>query len=188
FGYFHTESSHHASEYLPYFRKDPELTTGFIPRRWDYYEVCAAHDEDRATADLLGRLKQELAPSVEYGATIVNSLVTGVPSVIYGNVPHQGLITNLPQGCCVEVACLVDDRGVQPTVFGELPPQCAAVNRTNINVQELAVAAARTRDRAHAYHAVCADPLTGALLTLDRIRAMVDELFEAHAAYLPEDL
>src|SRR5690606_29156120 len=113
---------------------------------------------------------------------------TGAPSVIYGNVPNQGLVTNLPAGCCVEVACLVDDRGVQPTVFGELPPQCAAVNRTNVNVQELAVLAARTRRREHVYHAVLNDPLTGALLTLDQTRAMVDELFAAHAAYLPEEL
>ncbi len=188
FGYFHTESSHHASEYLPYFRKDPEMITGFVPQRWDYYEVCAAHDEDQATTDLLTRLKSELAPSVEYGATIINSLVTGTPSVIYGNVPNRGLVTNLPPDCCVEVACLVDDRGVQPTVFGALPPQCAAVNRTNINVQELAVAAARTRDRAHAYHAVYNDPMTGALLTLDQIRAMVDDLFAAHADFLPKDL
>jgi alpha-galactosidase len=188
FGYFHTESSHHASEYLPYFRKSPELVREFIPERWDYYDICQAHDEDGQIARLLGELERELVPSVEYGASIVHSMQTGQQSVIYGNVPNTGIVTNLPDGCCVEVACLVDGNGVQPTVFGALPPQCAAVNRTNINVQELAVAAALTGDRDHVYHAVMADPLTGALLTLDQIRSMVDELFTAHKAYLPPEL
>jgi alpha-galactosidase len=80
-----------------------------------------------------------LAPSVEYGAAIVNAAETGQPSVVYGNVANRGLIPNLPEGCCVEVPCLVDRNGVQPTAVGPLPPQCAAVNRTNTNVQELAV-------------------------------------------------
>jgi alpha-galactosidase len=188
FGYFHTESSHHASEYLPYFRKTPELVREFIPERWDYYEICQNHDEDGQTAKLLEDLKRELAPSVEYGAAIVHSMETGQQSVIYGNVPNTGLVTNLPDGCCVEVACLVDGNGVQPAVFGALPPQCAAVNRTGINVQELAVTAALTGRREHVYHAVMADPLTSALLTLDQITAMVDELFLAHKAYLPPEL
>jgi alpha-galactosidase len=188
FGYFHTESSHHASEYLPYFRKSPELVREFIPERWDYYEICQAHDEDGQIARMLDEFKRELAPSVEYGAAIVNSMETGQRSVIYGNVPNTGIISNLPEGCCVEIACLVDGNGVQPTVFGALPPQCAAINRTGVNVQELAVTAALTGRREHVYHAVMADPLTGALLTLDQIRAMVDELFLAHKAYLPDDL
>jgi alpha-galactosidase len=188
FGYFHTESSHHASEYLPYFRKSPQLVHEFIPQRWDYYEICQDHDEDGQIAKLLEQLKAELAPSVEYGAAIVHSTETGERSVIYGNVPNTGLVTNLPDGSCVEVACLVDGNGVQPTVFGALPPQCAAVNRTGINVQELAVTAALTGRREHVYHAVMADPLTSALLTLDQITAMVDELFLAHQAYLPPEL
>ena len=91
------------------------------------------------------RLKTELAPSVEYGAQIVYGMETGRPQVIYGNVPNRGLIPNLPAGCCVEVPCLVDHNGVQPTAVGPLPPQCAAVNRTNVNVQELAVQAALSR-------------------------------------------
>ncbi|TQL91083.1 alpha-galactosidase [Pseudonocardia kunmingensis] len=188
FGYFHTESSHHASEYVPYFRKSPQLVQEFIPQRWDYYDICQAHDEDGKIAELLDELKTELAPSVEYGAAIVHSMETGHQSVIYGNVPNTGIITNLPEGSCVEVACLVDSGGVQPTVFGDLPPQCAAVTRTGINVQELAVTAALTGNREHVYHAVMADPLTAALLTLDQIRAMVDELFVAHKSYLPPEL
>jgi alpha-galactosidase len=186
FGYFHTESSHHASEYLPYFRKNPALVNEFIAQRWDYYDICAAHDEQGQTAQLLTRLQGELAPSLEYGAFIIHSMETGQPRVIYGNVENRGLIANLPAGCCVEVPCLVDANGVQPTAIGALPPQCAAVNRTNVNVQELAVVAALTGDRAHIYHAVMLDPLTSALLTLDQIRSLVDDLLAAEAQWLPD--
>ncbi len=185
FGYFHTESSHHASEYLPYFRKDRQLAQELIPQRWDYFEVCSQHDET-SLDELLTRLKDRLEPSLEYGAQIIHSIETGQPRVIYGNVPNHGLITNLPEGCCVEVPCLVDGAGVQPTAIGSLPPQCAAVNRTNIGVQELAIEAALTGDREHIYHAVQLDPLTGALLTLPQIRELVDEMLEAEAAWLPD--
>jgi alpha-galactosidase len=184
FGYFHTESSHHASEYVPYFRKSPELVSEFIRKRWDYYQICLAHDEGGRTQELLASLKAELKPSVEYGAMIVNAIETNQPTVIYGNVPNRGLINNLPAGCCVELACLVDANGVQPTAYGALPPQCAALNRANVNVQELAVRAALDGDREHVYHALMLDPLTGALLTLDQIRQMSDELFAAHARYV----
>jgi len=186
FGYFHTESSHHASEYLPYFRKDAGHVEEFIPQRWDYFEVCSARATGDPNADLLRKLRDRLEPSVEYGAVIVNAMETGTPAVIYGNVPNDGLISNLPAGCCVEVACLVDRNGLQPTAFGALPPQLAAVNRTNVNVQELAVLAAQTADREHVYHAVMLDPLTGALLTLEQIRSLVDELFAAEARWLPQ--
>ena len=185
FGYFHTESSHHASEYLPYFRKHPTLVAEMLPVRWDYYEVCAAHRAEDHTAKLLSRLKAELTPSLEYGATIVHAIETGEPQVNYGNVANRGLIENLPAGCCVGVPCLVDANGVQPTAIGPLPPQCAAVNRTNINVQELAVEAAMSGARRHVYHAVMLDPLTATMLTLGEIREMTDELFAGEAEWLP---
>jgi alpha-galactosidase len=184
FGYFHTESSHHASEYVPYFRKNADLVKTFIPERWDYLEICRAHNPSKSNQELVESLKAELMPSVEYGAVIVNAMETGRPAVIYGNVPNTGLIDNLPDRCCVEVACLVDSKGVQPTRVGSLPTQCAALNRTNINVQELAVQAALTNAREHVYHAIMLDPLTSAVLTLDEIRAMTDELFTAHAPFL----
>jgi alpha-galactosidase len=189
FGYFQTESSHHASEYLPYFRKNAELVSEYLPQRWDYYEICAAHDVPGDLTDQLERLKGELSPSVEYGASIVNSLVTGVPSVIHGNVPNAtGLIANLPAEACVEVPCLVDANGVQPTAQGELPPQLAALNRTNVNVQTLAVRAALTGDVEHVRHAVALDPLTSTMCTLPQIRAMTEELLAAHAHLLPAEL
>lgn len=185
FGYLQTESSHHASEYLPYFRKDEEHIRAFTPTRWGWTPGQSRASRDR-NAELLPALLKELKPSVEYGAVIIHAMETGTPAVIHGNVPNTGLISNLPEGCCVEVACLVDRNGIQPTAFGPLPPQCAAVNRTNVNVQELAVLAARTGARDHVYHAVMLDPLTAALLTLERIRALVDELLAAEAAWLPQ--
>jgi alpha-galactosidase len=188
FGYFETESSHHASEYLPYFRKNAEMIEQYIPERWDYYEICVSHDDQGDIDTQLEKLKAELAPSVEYGASIVNSVVTGVPSVVYGNVPNVGVISNLPSDACVEVPCLVDENGVQPTAIGELPLQLAALNRTNVNVQTLAVRAALTGNRENVHHAVAMDPLTAALLTLEQAKAMTDELLAAHAERLPENL
>jgi len=185
FGYFHTESSHHASEYLPYFRKSPTETLEFIPQRWDYLDICTLHEGDDHAA-LLGSLKAELTPSLEYGARIVVAMQGGPPTVIYGNVPNRGLIENLPYECCVELPCLVDASGVQPTHIGKLPPQLAALNRSNASVQELAVQAALTGKLEHVYHALMLDPLTAALLSLERIRAMTDELLQAQAQWLPQ--
>ncbi|MEJ7839209.1 MAG: alpha-galactosidase [Thermomicrobiales bacterium] len=185
FGYFHTESSHHASEYLPYFRKTPELVHEFIQERWDYYEISSSRIPEDTDRKQLDELKSELKPSLEYGAHIVNSMQTGNPTVIYGNVPNRNhLIDNLPPEACVEVACLVDANGVQPTHFGALPPQCASVNHTNINVQRMAVHAAQTGSRAAVEQAVALDPLTSALLTLDQIRSMTNDLLTAHADLL----
>jgi alpha-galactosidase len=126
-----------------------------------------------------------LERSVEYGSGIIHSMETGTPRVIYGNVPNAGLITNLPAECCVEVPCLVDANGIQPTHIGALPPHLAALIQTNVNVQSLAVEAALTGRREHVYHAAMLDPHTAAELTLDEIWAMVDELIAAHGSYLP---
>ena len=99
---------------------------------------------------------------------------------------NTGLITNLPRNCCVEVPCLVDKNGINPCFVGELPPQLAAINRTNVNVQSLIVEAALNRDREAAHHAVMVDPLTSALLTLDEIRKMTDEMFAAQKRWLSD--
>jgi alpha-galactosidase len=123
--------------------------------------------------------------SVEYGSGIIHSMETNTPRVIYGNVPNTGIITNLPTGCCVEVPCLVDKNGIQPTHIGALPPHLAALMQTNINVQSLTVEAALTGKREHIYHASMLDPHTAAELTLDQIWSMVDELIEAHGDFLP---
>ncbi|MEY4750221.1 MAG: hypothetical protein RIQ60_2435 [Pseudomonadota bacterium] len=124
--------------------------------------------------------------SVEYGSSIIHSVVTGQPRVVNGNVLNDDLITNLPAGCAVELPCLVDHNGVQATRIGKLPVQLAALMRTNINVQELVVEAVLNRNREHAYHAAMLDPHTAATLDLEQIRAMVDELLLAHRPLLPD--
>jgi alpha-galactosidase len=123
--------------------------------------------------------------SGEYGSLIIHSMETGQPRVVYGNVPNHHLIDNLPQGCCVEVPCLVDKNGIQPTRVGALPPHLAGLMRTNINVQELTVEAALTRKREHIYHAAMLDPHTAAELDLKQIWALVDDLIAAHGDWLP---
>ena len=128
----------------------------------------------------------EVERSHEYGSLIIHSLETGQPRVVYGNVPNLGLIDNLPQGCCVEVPCLVDKNGLQPTKIGVLPPHLAAMMRTNVNVQELTVEAALTGKREHIYHAAMLDPHTAAELDLDQIWHLVDDLIEAHGDWLPK--
>jgi alpha-galactosidase len=106
--------------------------------------------------------------------------------VIYGNVANDGIIDNLPAGCAVEVPCVVDRNGVQPTKIGALPPQLAALIRTNVNVQELTVEAALTGRREHVYHAAMLDPHTAAELDLDQIHDLVDALLAAHGDWIPQ--
>ena len=184
-GYFHTESSHHASEYWPWFRKDAELVRSYLPKRWDYFDICSAHSPDHnVEAFVEASVTDGLHPSQEYGAYIIDSMTTGTPRVIYGNVPNHGLIDNLPAGCCVEVACLVDGMGLRPIAYGSLPPACAALNTVQVNVQGLVVKAALEGDRQLVHAAVALDPLSGALLSLPQLCEMVDRLFEAEQPWL----
>jgi len=188
FGYFVTESSQHMSEYVPYFRKRPELLERFrLANRLDTIEGML---ERRARAeDEMRRIIDDDEPipirrSTEYCSQMIHSMEAGAQRRVNVNVRNDGLITNLPRSCCVEVPCLVDRSGVHPCFVGDLPPQCAALNRTNINVQELGVRAAVERDRELAFQAILLDPLTSAMLSIDETRSMVDEMFEAEARYL----
>ena len=189
-GYFVTESSEHFSEYVPWFikRDRPELIEEFNIPLDEYIRRCEVQIAGwEAQRDALERGEGiEIRRSVEYGSGIIHSLETGTPRVVYGNVPNNGLIDNLPQGCCVEVPCLVDKNGIQPTAVGALPPHLAALMQTNINVQALTVEAALTGKREHIYHAAMLDPHTAAELDLDQIVALVDDLIEAHGDWLPK--
>ena len=187
-GYFPTESSQHLSEYIPYFRKRPELMERFkLNNRLDTQKTMI---EDRARSEEeMRRLVASGDPipverSTEYCSSIIHSMETGTPRRVNVNVSNHGLITNLPQGSCVEVPCLVDGGGVHPCYVGDLPPQCAALNRTNINVQELAVLGAVEKDRELVFQSLLLDPLTSAMLTIDETRRMVEEMFEAEAHLL----
>lgn len=184
-GYFVTESSEHQSEYVPYFiHHGDDIIKKFDIPIDEYIRRCKSiiaswKDSER---ELLGHDGQiHVGPqSHEYGSFIIHSSETNINRVIYGNVPNRGLITNLPEGCCVEVPCLVNRNGVQPTHIGDLPPQLAGICRTNINVQELTVEAALTQKREHIYHAIMLDPHAATVLTLDKMWAMCDELIAAH--------
>jgi alpha-galactosidase len=185
-GHFPTESSHHNSEYLSFFRRTPAETLSYIANRWDYLEQCRNSHGSVELQELADRLSTEpLEPSEEYAAQIVDSIITGTPRVIYGNVPNTGLITNLPDGCCVEVACLVDRNGVQPTYFGDLPAACAGVNLGSIAVQACTVEAYRTRSRDAVHAALGLDRLASSVLSLGDVHRLADELLAAEAEWLP---
>lgn len=189
-GYFVTESSEHFAEYTPYFIKEgrEDLIEKFGIPLDEYPKRCIEQiarwknqAEEYRTADRI-----EVSQSKEYASEIINSIWTGEPSVIYGNVRNNGCITSLPADCAAEVPCLVDASGIQPTYIGELPPQLTALMRTNINVQELTVKALLTENRDHIYHAAMMDPHTAAELDLDQIWNLVDDLLAAHGEWLPE--
>jgi len=189
FGYFVTESSEHFAEYVPWFikRDRADLIERLQIPLDEYPRRCVAQiaDWDAEQARLEGDGAIEVRPSFEYAATIIRSIETGKPRVIYGNVANDGLIDNLPGGCTVEVPCLVDRNGVQPTRIGALPPQIAALIATNVNVQELTVEAALTGRVDHIYHAAMLDPHTAAELDPDQITALVDALLLAHGDWIP---
>ena len=124
--------------------------------------------------------------SGEYASYIIEAIISNKPYKFGGNVLNTGLITNLPKEACVEVPCIVDASGIQPIYIGDLPPQLAALNRTNINVQLLTIEAALTLKKEHIYHAAMLDPHTSSELTIDNIVAMCDDLIEAHKGWLPE--
>jgi alpha-galactosidase len=188
FGYFVTESS----GYSPYFRKSARMVEEeLVPRFTDpadhwfdfgrtggYLRHCLARVDDGHESE------PPIERTHEYGSWIVEAVETGMPFVLNGNVPNRGVIPNLPDGCCVEVPCVADRTGVHPTVVGDLPTQLAALNRTNINVQELTVDAALHGDRDAVFHAVALDPLTAAVCTLEQARAMTEELLDAQAPWL----
>jgi alpha-galactosidase/6-phospho-beta-glucosidase family protein len=184
-GYFVTESSEHQSEYVPYFiHHGREMQEKFEVPIDEYLRRCEAGMASwkKTQATLLGENGAMIVgpQTHEYGSFIIHSRETNTPRVIYGNVPNTDLIDNLPREACVEVPCLVNAQGVQPTHIGTLPPQLAALCQTNVNVQTLTVEAALTNKREHIYHAVMLDPHTATVLTLDRMWAMCDELIAAH--------
>jgi alpha-galactosidase len=188
-GYFVTESSEHFAEYTPYFIKEgrEDLIEKFGIPLDEYPKRCVEQIARwKRESNALKNEPMELEPSHEYASAIMNSVWTGEPSVIYGNQRNNGCITSLPDDCAAEVPCLVDDRGVQPTFVGELPPQLTALIRTNINVQELTVRALLTENREHIYHAAMMDPHTAAELDLQQIWDLTDDLLAAHDNWLPE--
>lgn len=187
-GYFVTESSEHMAEYLPYFIKREALIERFTIPIDEYVRRSERNLQVFAEArrSATGTANKAVRPSHEYAASIIRAIVTNQDWSFHGNVANSaGLIANLPPDACVEVPCLVNAGGIQPVAVGALPPQLAALNRTNINVQQLTVEAALSGNRDHVYQAVMLDPHTASVLSLDEIWAMTDELITAHGDALP---
>ena len=195
-GAFVTEGSGHNSEYLPWFRKRKDLLAfwapdgstwkgehGYIKKLYGDHRVDWEQQVEKIISDP-APIKFE--KSLEYGSAIVNATECGQTFRFNGNVPNTDLVTNLPTGCCVEVPCFADRTGIHPTFVGDLPAHLAAINRSNVAVQELTVEAAVTGDRRAAFHAIALDPLTAAVCSLEEIQKMVDEMFAAEAKWLPQ--
>lgn len=190
FGYYVTESSEHSAEYLPYFIKSqyPELIERFEIPLDEYPRRCIEQiaEWEQRRDEIVKNPHLAHTKTHEYASLIAQAMVTNVPIKIGGNVLNNGLIENLPREACVEVPCLVDASGVTPCYVGKLPPQCAAVNMTNVNVHLLTIEAAMTRKKEHIYHAALLDPHCSSELPIDKIVALVDDLIEAHGDWLPK--
>ena len=213
FNYFVTESSHHMSEYTPWFRRTAADRARFMPahlKRWAEENNAARDDQGRFVdeeaqiresfmyarqerrEDYFATQRKDLESAEplpferthEYCSYILHAVETDTPYRFNGNVPNADLIANLPPGCNVEVPILVDSAGMHPCAVGALPAQCAAINRTNVNVQELTVQAMLEQDRRRVYEAIALDPLTTTQCSLEEVRAMTDQLFDASAGYL----
>ncbi|MGE5461686.1 MAG: alpha-glucosidase/alpha-galactosidase, partial [Solirubrobacterales bacterium] len=190
FGYFPTESSEHSSEYVPWFLHLDDQVERFRCEIDEYVRRSEANlaDWDRTKAKLDRGEELEIEPTSELAAEIIRSIESGEPREVYGNVRNGGLIEGLPEDACVEVPCLVDKNGVQPTRIGRIPPQTLALNRTFLNVVELTVHAALERRRELVYQAALLDPNTAATLTTAQIVEMCDRLIEAHGDLMPEGI
>ncbi len=190
-GYYPTETSEHSAEYVPwYLRHDSEIERLRIPVG-DYLRVSEENLAEYAAvrcAVLAGEDLDIERETTEYAPQVIHSLQTGTGRRIVANVANRGLITNLPDGFAVEVPCTVDISGATPQPVGDLPPQCAAVNRPYVSVGELTVAAAVTGNPRLIRQAAMVDPNTAATLTLDDIWSLCDELTLAHGELLPEPL
>jgi alpha-galactosidase len=197
-GYYVTESSGHNSEYNWWFRKRLDLIekycthgTGWNPGEYAYilkeYQNNEATWKDQVRERLSAALTDDdLQRGQEYAAFIINALKGGEMFKFNGNVSNTDLVTNLPNGACVEVPVVVDRAGFHPIHVGALPPECALLTQLSSGIEELAIQGALTGDPVAIYRAIAHDPLTACMLSLAEIRQMVNELFAQHKDYLPE--
>ncbi len=197
-GYYVTESSGHNSEYNWWFRKRPDLIekycihgTGWNPGEYAYILKEYQHNEatwkDQVRDRLAQRLtRKDLKRGHEYAAYIINALQGGEMFKFNGNVRNTHLITNLPEGACVEVPVVVDKAGFHAIHVGALPPQCALLTQLSSGIEEMAITASIEGDPTMIYRTICHDPLTAAVCSLAEIRQMTNELFAQHKDYLPQ--
>jgi len=197
-GYYVTESSGHNSEYNWWFRKRPDLIekycthgTGWNPGEYAYilkeYQNAEATWKDIVKERLAAPLTlADIQRGLEYAAYIINALKGGEAFKFNGNVRNTHLITNLPEGACVEVPVYVDKAGFHPIHVGALPPECALLTQLSSGIEEMAITAALTGDPTMVYRAICHDPLTAAVLSLAEIKTMVNEMFQQNKSHLPQ--
>jgi len=196
-GYYVTESSGHNSEYNPWFRKRDELLEKYcmhgtswnpgVPNFLVDYHLNKAKTWKQELIDAaLGKDNFDLRRSHEYCSYIIEALVANRPFVFNANVPNKGLIGNLPTDCCVEVPVLSDGGGLHPQAVGDLPAELAVLDQIHVAIQEMAVEAAITGDREMIYHACLYDPFTAAVCSMQEIRQMVNDLFDAQREFLPQ--
>ena len=183
FGYF-TSGGGHLTMSLPYFRRKAELLERYgihsLANMYTHVETVITDQDEELKRQLKSSNKLQFSrehTDTVIAVDIINSIETGKLIRIFGNVKNNGLITNLPEGCVVEVPCMIDKGGIHPCYIGDLPPQCAALNRMSINVQEMAVRGIVERDKNKILQAILLDPLTFSLASIDEIKQMVDELF-----------
>jgi alpha-galactosidase len=190
FGYFPTESSEHSAEYVPWFMRHDGQIEQFRVFVGDYLERSEENLRElaRLERDLAAGAPLDLTPTHELASLFIHSLETGTERELHVNIRNDGLISSLPDACCVEVPCLVGAGGAKPVPVGALPPQLAALNRTFLNVVELTVRAALDGSRDHVYQAALLDPNTAATLTTAQTVAMCDDLLAAHRELLPPAL
>ena len=189
-GRFVSESSEHSAEYTPYFlRSDDQIAAYDIPVD-DYIRRSIRNLNNYAETrrKLLAGEAFPLERSVEYGANIIQGIVTGELQLIYGNVENTGLIENLAPSCCVEVPIVVDHNGLRPVAIGKLPPELAGHCAPHTYVQELTVQTALEGDRDLVYRAALLDRHTASVSSLREIRALVDDLIAAHGAAMPRGI
>jgi len=183
FGYF-TSAGQHLSMFMPYFRRRPDLVEKY---NLDDFELVWPPAPKRITDDA-AEMNQQLSSGYRFplnkqyrwskhATDVIHSMETGTIRRIDGNVKNNGLITNLLDGCCVEVPCYVDKAGVHPCYMGKLPAQCATLIQSNIGEQELAVRGIVEKDKSKIMQSLLVDPLTSSILTLDEMAAMVNEMF-----------
>jgi alpha-galactosidase len=196
-GYYVTESSGHNSEYNAWFRKRPELIekycthgTNWNPGVYGYiidaYQAREGKWREETKEWLAKEEPIDLKRGEEYAASIINAIAgDGALFQFNGNVANTGLIDNLPEDCCVEVPVMASKRGLNSVHVGKIPPQCAALINISVANEEMAVEGALTGDPRPIFHSICYDPLTSAVLSLEEIRSMVNEMFEFNREYLP---
>jgi len=197
FDYYVTESSGHNSEYNWWFRKRPDLIekycihgTGWNPGKYAYileeYQKRDATWKDEAKKWFAKETPISLERGHEYAAHIINAFKGGEPFEFNGNVPNTDLVTNLPQGACVEVPIWASKKGLSPVHVGALPPQCAVLTNLSASIEEMAVEASLSGNPRLVYQAIANDPLSAAVLSLAEIEQMVNQMLEQNRPYLPQ--